>query len=228
MILIFPGFPDFFHFFRILSIFLNFIDSDVFNILLHFFADFFHFSELYRFRFFLYFSHFLRIFSIFLNFLDFDFFNVLDFFFKFPPIFRIFSGLFGIFPFFRSFHFFRNFVNLKLIFLYSAQTTTKTRDEKRKENSLKARFSSASRRLSVETEQEHTEVRYHICFSRFFRIFSIILFFPEFSSDFFFLQFSPRFSILFAFFPIFSIFFFSFFPGFVDTIFNEILNFSTV
>ena len=124
---------------------------------------FFHFSELYRFRFFLYFSHFLRIFSIFLNFLDFDFFNVLDFFFSnFPPIFRIFSGLFGIFPFFRSFHFFRNFVNLKLIFLYSAQTTTKTRDEKRKENSLKARFSSASRRLSVETEQEHTEVRYHI------------------------------------------------------------------
>merc|ERR1712004_334090 len=32
--------------------------------------------------------------------------------------------------------------------------TTKTRDEKRKENSLKARFSSASRRLSVETEEE--------------------------------------------------------------------------
>ena len=225
MILIFPGFPDFFHFFRILSIFLNFIDSDVFNILLHFLRIFFHFSELYRFRFFLYFSHFLRIFSIFLNFLDFDFFNVLDFFFSnFPPIFRIFSGLFGIFPFFRSFHFFRNFVNLKLIFLYSAQTTTKTRDEKRKENSLKARFSSASRRLSVETEQEHTEVRYHICFSRFFRLF---YFFRNFPRTFSFFNFPPDFRFYSPFFRYFQ-FFFSFFPGFVDTIFNEILNFSTV
>ena len=35
---------------------------------------------------------------------------------------------------------------------------TKSRDEKRKENSLKARLSSASRKLSIEPENEETEV----------------------------------------------------------------------